>query len=39
VQCARDVEELIRTTTTGQRPRSLAEPIQGVGGFVTPPKE
>ncbi|MBI5836724.1 MAG: aspartate aminotransferase family protein [Candidatus Eisenbacteria bacterium] len=39
VQCARDVEELIRTTTTGQVAALLAEPIQGVGGFVTPPRE
>jgi 4-aminobutyrate aminotransferase-like enzyme len=39
VKCARDIEELIRTTTTGQIAGFLAEPIQGVGGFVTPPKE
>jgi len=39
VQCARDIEELIRTTTVGQVAGFLAEPIQGVGGFVTPPKE
>lgn len=39
VQCARDLEELIRTTTTGQPAAFLAEPIQGVGGFVTPPRE
>ncbi len=39
VQCARDLDELIRTTTTGQPAAFLAEPIQGVGGFVTPPKE
>jgi 4-aminobutyrate aminotransferase-like enzyme len=39
VKCARDLEELIRTTTTGQVAGFLAEPIQGVGGFVTPPKE
>ena len=39
VQCARDIEELIKTTTTGQVAGFLAEPIQGVGGFVTPPKE
>jgi 4-aminobutyrate aminotransferase-like enzyme len=39
VQCARDVEELIRTTTTGRVAGFLAEPIQGVGGFITPPKE
>src|SRR5512145_1570957 len=39
VQCAKDIEELIRTTTTGQPAAFLAEPIQGVGGFITPPKE
>jgi 4-aminobutyrate aminotransferase-like enzyme len=39
VKCAQDIEELIRTTTTGQVAGFLAEPIQGVGGFVTPPKE
>jgi alanine-glyoxylate transaminase / (R)-3-amino-2-methylpropionate-pyruvate transaminase len=39
VQCARDIEELIRTTTTGKVAAMLAEPIQGVGGFITPPRE
>ena len=37
--CARDVEELIQTSTSGQIAGMLAEPIQGVGGFITPPKE
>ncbi len=35
--CAKDIRELIRTTTTGRVAGFLAEPIQGVGGFVTPP--
>lgn len=39
VACAKDLEELIRTTTTGRIAGMLAEPIQGVGGFITPPKE
>jgi len=39
VRCAQDVEEVIRTTTTGKIAGFIAEPIQGVGGFVTPPKE
>ena len=39
VKCAQDIEELIKTTTTGQIAGFLAEPIQGVGGFVTPPPE
>ncbi|HVT44181.1 MAG TPA: aspartate aminotransferase family protein [Thermoanaerobaculia bacterium] len=39
VACARDVEELIQTTTDGQIAAFIAEPILGVGGFITPPKE
>ena len=39
VRCALDVEELIRTTTGGRIAAFIAEPIQGVGGYVTPPKE
>ncbi len=39
VRCARDTEELIRTETGGKIAALIAEPIQGVGGFVTPPKE
>ena len=39
VKCAQDVEEVIRTTTTGRIAGFIAEPIQGVGGFITPPKE
>ena len=37
IACAQDIEELIKTTTTGQIAGFLAEPIQGVGGFVTAP--
>ena len=39
VKCAQDMEELIRSTTSGRIAGFIAEPIQGVGGFVTPPKE
>src|SRR5260370_33033451 len=39
VACANDVEAVIQTTTSGQIAAFLAEPIQGVGGFITPPKE
>ncbi|MFT7487257.1 MAG: alanine-glyoxylate transaminase/(R)-3-amino-2-methylpropionate-pyruvate transaminase [Candidatus Paceibacteria bacterium] len=39
VACATDLEELIQTTTTGKIAGFIAEPIQGVGGFITPPKE
>lgn len=39
LRCARDIEELIQTTTSGRVAAFLAEPIQGVGGFITPPPE
>lgn len=39
VACAKDVEAVIQTSTSGQIAAFLAEPIQGVAGFVTPPKE
>jgi alanine-glyoxylate transaminase/(R)-3-amino-2-methylpropionate-pyruvate transaminase len=39
LECARDVEELIQTSTSGRVAALIAEPIQGVGGFVTPPPE
>jgi len=39
VKCARDVEDLIRFETTGEVACFIAEPIQGVGGAVTPPPE
>lgn len=39
LRCAQDIEELIQTTTSGHIAALLAEPILGVGGFVTPPKE
>jgi 4-aminobutyrate aminotransferase-like enzyme len=39
VKCAEDVEDLIRTTTSGKIAAFIAEPIQGVGGFIVPPKE
>jgi 4-aminobutyrate aminotransferase-like enzyme len=38
VRCAQDMEELIRTPP-GRVAGFIAEPIQGVGGFITPPKE
>ena len=33
------MEDLIRTSTSGRIAGFIAEPIQGVGGYVTPPKE
>ncbi len=38
VRCARDIEELVQTTTTGHIAGMLAEPIQGVGGFIDAPE-
>lgn len=37
--CAKDIEELIQTSTSGKVAAFIAEPIQGAGGFITPPKE
>jgi 4-aminobutyrate aminotransferase-like enzyme len=39
IECAKDVDELIKTTTSGKIAAFIAEPIQGVGGVITPPKE
>jgi alanine-glyoxylate transaminase/(R)-3-amino-2-methylpropionate-pyruvate transaminase len=39
VKCARDIEDLIRYETPGDVACFIAEPIQGVGGTVTPPPE
>ncbi|MBZ5695349.1 MAG: aspartate aminotransferase family protein [Acidobacteriia bacterium] len=39
VACASDVESLIQTATSGTIAAFIAEPIQGVAGFITPPPE
>ncbi|MCX8031848.1 MAG: aspartate aminotransferase family protein [Thermoleophilia bacterium] len=39
LRCAHDIEEVILTTTSGKIAAFMAEPIQGVGGFIVPPKE
>ena len=37
--CAKDIKELIETTTMGEIAAFMAEPILGVGGFIVPPPE
>lgn len=39
VKCAQDVGDLIKFATSGKVAAFIAEPIMGVGGVVTPPKE
>jgi len=39
VRCALDMEELIRSSTGGRVAGFIGEPLQGVGGFITPPRE
>src|SRR5580704_8749373 len=39
LKCAQDMEQVIRTSTSGKVAALIAEPIQRVGGFITPPKE
>jgi 4-aminobutyrate aminotransferase-like enzyme len=39
IACAKDIKGLIETTTDGEIAAFMAEPILGVGGFITPPKE
>lgn len=36
-ECVKDVERVIQTQTSGQPAVMIAEPIQGVGGTITPP--
>lgn len=37
-ECARDVERVIQTQTSGAPAVMIAEPIQGVGGAICPPE-
>ena len=37
--CVQDLEETIATTTNGKIGAFMAEPIQGVGGFIVPPED
>jgi alanine-glyoxylate transaminase / (R)-3-amino-2-methylpropionate-pyruvate transaminase len=39
VKCAQDIKSVIEYTTPGAVAAFIAEPIMGVGGAVTPPKE
>lgn len=39
LKCAKDLEEAIQTVSSGRIAAFIAEPIQGIGGFITPPKE
>jgi 4-aminobutyrate aminotransferase-like enzyme len=39
VACAKDIEGVIQASTSGAIAGMIAEPIQGVGGFIVPPKE
>jgi len=39
VACAKDIENVIQSSTSGAIAGMLAEPIQGVGGYIVPPKE
>jgi alanine-glyoxylate transaminase/(R)-3-amino-2-methylpropionate-pyruvate transaminase len=38
LECATHVEETIQTTTHGKLAAFIAEPVMGVGGFITPPE-
>ncbi len=37
--CVQDLEETIATTTDGKIAAFIAEPIQGMGGFIVPPAD
>jgi alanine-glyoxylate transaminase/(R)-3-amino-2-methylpropionate-pyruvate transaminase len=39
LRCARDIEDVIRYETSGVIAALIGEPIQGLGGVVTPPRE
>ena len=39
MECVKHVEETIQTTTHGKLAAFIAEPVLGVGGFITPPVE
>lgn len=39
LECAKNVETTIQTSTNGRIAALIAEPVMGVGGFITPPDE
>jgi 4-aminobutyrate aminotransferase len=39
IECARDIEELIQTETSGEIAAFMAETVIGSGGFMVPPKD
>jgi 4-aminobutyrate aminotransferase-like enzyme len=39
LECAQDLERVIQTQTSGKPAVMIAEPIQGVGGAITPPDD
>jgi 4-aminobutyrate aminotransferase-like enzyme len=39
LECVQDVERVIQTQTSGKPAVMIAEPIQGVGGAITPPDD
>ena len=38
-ECAKNVETTIQTTTNGKIAAFIAEPVMGVGGFISPPDD
>lgn len=39
IECAKQIEKVIETSTSGEVAAFIAEPIQGNGGIITPPDE
>ncbi len=39
IECARQIEKVIETSTSGEVAAFIAEPIQGNGGIITPPDD
>jgi alanine-glyoxylate transaminase / (R)-3-amino-2-methylpropionate-pyruvate transaminase len=39
LECAKNVETTIQTSTHGKIAAFIAEPVMGVGGFISPPQE